>query len=350
MIGVGFIGYGGMAGWHANFLRDIKGIKTLAAYDIDPARVKAATADKLTGYSKLDDLLGDKKINLVIVATPNDVHKELSVAAMNAGKNVVCEKPVAMNEGELDEMIAASARNKVLFTVHQNRRWDRDYRVAKKIYEDGMIGNVFNIESRLHGTGGVCHGWRGVAKQGGGMLYDWGVHLIDQLLWMLPGKIDHVYCQQFSIKTHGCDDYFKLSIKFKSGLNCLVEVGTYCVRGLPRWYINGDEGGVTINGFDGVAGGITRTLRLKEKFEAAIVQTAAGPTRTFAPQPPETMVDSELPPVETDLKDYFNNIRDVIEGKAEQIVKHKELKRVMRVIDTAFESARSGKSIQFKEV
>lgn len=349
MIKLGIIGYGGMACWHVDRLAKTDGITAVAAYDIDSERVALAKKNGLKAYSTLKEFLADKDINLVLVATPNDVHRELCVAAMNAGKNVICEKPVAMNEVEVDEMIAAANKNKVLFTVHQNRRWDTDFRVVKKIFDEGMIGKVFNIESRLHGTGGECHGWRGVKKQGGGMLYDWGVHLIDQILQMVPDQIVQIYCQQFSIKNNDCDDYFKLVIKYKGGLSCLVEVGTYCARGLPRWYANGDKGAVTVDNFDGKAGGIT-SVKSSANFTPVIIETAAGPTRTFAPQPPETLTESALPEVQSDLCEYYENIKDVLGGKAVQIVKHKEIKRVMRVIDTAFKSAAQGRSLDFKEV
>ena len=79
---------------------------------------------------------------------------------MEAGKNVICEKPVALNSRQLQDMIDASKKNGVLFTVHQNRRWDEDFLTMKKIYDEGTLGPVFNIETRVHGSRGIPGDWR----------------------------------------------------------------------------------------------------------------------------------------------------------------------------------------------
>lgn len=87
-----------------------------------------------------------------------------------------------MNSGELEEMIAASVKAGKIFTVHQNRRWDDDYLCAEKIIEENMLGRVYNIESRVQGDRGVPGDWRNRKAQGGGMVLDWGVHLLDGYL------------------------------------------------------------------------------------------------------------------------------------------------------------------------
>lgn len=184
-IQLGIVGYGGMGGFHHRNASKIEGVQVVGAYDIDPVRVQVAEESGLRGFSSLEDLLACEDINTVLVAVPNDCHMEICIAASNAGKHVICEKPAALNVDELDQMIAAAGRNGKLFTVHQNRRWDKDFRIVKDILDSGELGKVYSIQSRLHGSGGVMFGWRGEKKHGGGMLYDWGVHFIDQLMWML---------------------------------------------------------------------------------------------------------------------------------------------------------------------
>ncbi|MBR6335941.1 MAG: Gfo/Idh/MocA family oxidoreductase, partial [Clostridia bacterium] len=142
-VGCAVIGYGGMGGWHTRKIKDEMGdyAVLLGIYDIDPERGKVAEENGIHSYSTREELLADDRIDLVTVATPNDFHKEIAIAAMEAGKNVISEKPVAMNSGELEEMIAASKRCGRLFTVHQNRRWDEDYLTMKKILDDNTLGN-----------------------------------------------------------------------------------------------------------------------------------------------------------------------------------------------------------------
>ena len=100
-------------------------------------------------------MLEDRSVDLVTVAVPNDCHKDIVIRALEAGKNVICEKPVALNSEELEEMIAASDRTGKLFTVHQNRRWDTDMLRIKALYNKGELGQVVSIESRIHGSRGI---------------------------------------------------------------------------------------------------------------------------------------------------------------------------------------------------
>lgn len=348
-IKLGIIGYGGMAGWHHRNASKIEGVDVVAAYDIDPKRVKAAEEAGLRGYATLEAFLADPEINTVLVATPNHVHKELAIASAKAGKNVIVEKPVALSVAELDEMVKTAQDNNVLFTVHQNRRWDKDFCIMRKAVEMGMLGDIYTMESRVHGSGGVIYGWRAYKQYGGGMLYDWGVHLLDQILFfMKPHKVKSVYAQLFSVINPEVDDYFKVLLTFDNGMSAQVEVGTFCLKSLPRWFVCGNEGTLYIEDFQG-KGGITRIRRMAKEVEPEIVDTPSGPTRTFAPQPVETKEDVELPEVEANWTDFYKNVRDAIDGKVELIVKPEEVRRVLAVMEAAFKSHETGKVVDMIE-
>jgi predicted dehydrogenase len=342
---MGIIGYGGMAGWHhANSTR-VDGLECVAVYDIDPERLKVAEEKGLKAYKTLDEFLTKGDFDMVLVATPNNFHKEMAIAAMNSGRHVVFEKPVAMSSAELQEMIDASERNKVLFTVHQNRRWDKDYRIIDKVIKDGMVGKPYTIESRVHGQGGVVHGWRAYKVSGGGMLLDWGVHLIDQIMYMVPEKVVNVYARLLKIKTPEVDDYFKAVLTFESGLVAQIEVGTYCLKPLPRWYVNGDLGSVFIEGWD-CKGAVVHAKKLAMEWVPEVVQTAAGPTRTMAPRPKEAIEELELPQVETDWSDFYYNVLSVIDEGKELIVKPSEVMRVFKVMEACFASDETGRTME----
>lgn len=342
---LGIIGYGGMAGWHHDNSRRVEGLECVAAYDIDPERLKAAEEKGLKTYATLDEFLNKGDFDIVLVATPNNFHRDLSIAAMDSGRHVVCEKPVAMTSKELEEMIAASERNNVLFTVHQNRRWDKDFKIVSKAIKDGMIGKPYTIESRVHGSGGVIHGWRAYKVAGGGMLLDWGVHLLDQIMYMVPEKVVNVFARLYSIRTPEVDDYFKAILTFESGTNAQVEVGTYCLKPLPRWYVNGDLGSIYINGWE-CDGSVLHAKKLAVEWEPEIVQTVAGPTRTMAPRPKETIEELPLPEVQSDWADFYRNVIGAIDGKCELIVKPNEVMRVFKVIEACFSSSETGRTIE----
>ena len=257
-IQLGIVGYGGMGGFHHRNASKIEGVQVVGAYDIDPVRVQVAEESGLRGFSSLEDLLACEDINTVLVAVPNDCHMEICIAASNAGKHVICEKPAALNVDELDQMIAAAGRNGKLFTVHQNRRWDKDFRIVKDILDSGELGKVYSIQSRLHGSGGVMFGWRGEKKHGGGMLYDWGVHFIDQLMWMLGyDNFRSVFCKTSNVKTTEVEDYFFLVFDLEDGSHVQVEIGTFVLKELPRWLLLGDEATAYVNDFSR-SGGIIR--------------------------------------------------------------------------------------------
>ena len=123
-IRVGLLGFGFMGHNHANRLQALEKegkLKFVAVCDTN-AQQLADAPEGLKVYHNMDELFSDRDINTVIIAIPNHLHKEAVIKAAEAELNILCEKPVAMNVGELDEMLDAVERNKVKFTVHQQRR------------------------------------------------------------------------------------------------------------------------------------------------------------------------------------------------------------------------------------
>lgn len=341
------IGYGGMGGWHCkNVAEKIPEITVKGIWDIrEEARAKAAE-DGLYAYGSLDELLGDTEVDLVTVAVPNNFHKELVIACLRAGKNVVCEKPVAMNAAELEDMIAVSQETGKLFSVHQNRRWDKDYRIVREIIESGRIGTPYFIESRVQGSRRSMYGWRGYKVNGGGMVLDWGVHLLDQMMDMIHSPVVSVDAHLQTVFSEEVDDNIKLFLRFENGVSALLEMSTNCFVNLPRWHVSCTDGTAVVE--DWACHG--KTVQLREDagemaWDDDIVYTEAGPTRTMAPRPAYTTKEEALPEVKTDWSDYYKNIVDVIDNGAELIVKPAQCLRVMKVIDLIFEAEKQGHGI-----
>lgn len=345
-IKLGIIGYGGMGHWHGeNAPR--AGVDVIAAYDVDPKRLEMAKNEGIKPYDNLKDFLDSDEINFVLIATPNDVHKELAIAALRAGKHVMVEKPATLSVADWDEMVAESKKAKRILTVHQNRRWDKDYRVMRKVLEDGCIGKVLTIESRVFGTGGALFGWRGFPEYGGGMIYDWGVHLFDQLLDMYPDtKITSVYAKLMSVLDQKVDDYFKVILTLENGPLLQVEVGTFAFYKLPRWYVIGNAGTLQIDDFDCKTGGYTKPKYKDNPIAPVVVMTSAGPTRMMAPRPADSKEDFPLPNLETDWTDLYRNLAAVMEGKEDLIVKPHQVRRVLELIEAIFRSSKEGRSLE----
>lgn len=344
---LGIIGFGGMGKWHAqNAPR--AGVEITAVCDIDPVKQQEAVGMGYTMYPSAEELLRDDNVNTVILTVPNYLHKEMCLKAAAAGKHVITEKPAAMNVQELDEMEAACKKAGVFFTSHQNRRWDKDMLIVKKAYDEGLLGNIFTIESKLHSGNGYMHEWHIYKKYGGGMIYDWGVHLIDQILFMMPqAKIKSVYADIKNVLHEEVDDYFKIILKLDNGVTAHIELSTYILEYQPRWLAAGDKGTLVVKNF-GCEGNIYRTGKMLEKLPPQITETEAGPTRQFAPVPPGGIVTEPLPTVETDWVNFYRNVVDVLNGKAESLIKISEVRRVLSVMEAAWKSAETNEAILFE--
>ncbi|MBE5765822.1 MAG: Gfo/Idh/MocA family oxidoreductase [Clostridiales bacterium] len=344
-IKMGIIGFGYMGKWHLNNAPRVENVEVVAAYDIDPARVAAAKEAGLVGFDNLDDFLKSDLFNLVLVATPNDSHCALACASLKAGKHVICEKPPAMTLAELDQMIDTAKAAGRLFTVHQNRRWDKDYLTVKNVVESGDLGEVYAVRSTLHGARGAMFGWRADPVHGGGMIYDWGVHFVDQLLNLFGyDSVKSVFCKTKNVKTPDVEDYFCMMLDFKDGKYAQVEIGTFVLKPNPRWLVTGNKGTLWIRDFSCEEGGI---ICVDESVhgEAEPIMTTSGPTRTFAPRAKEEIIEKNLPDVPADLREYYANLRDAIDGKAELIVKPCQVRAVFKVLEAAFRSAETGEQV-----
>ena len=156
----GLIGYGGMGRWHTEILSNVPEIEIGGIYDIKEEKRIEAKEKGFSVYGSEEEMLSDPDIDVVLIATPNDCHKPIAIRAMHAGKNVISEKPVTLSSSDLQEMENVAKETGKFLTVHQNRRWDDDFLIIRKLVEEQKLGHVFRIESRVHGSRGIPGDWR----------------------------------------------------------------------------------------------------------------------------------------------------------------------------------------------
>ena len=349
------IGYGGMGQWHVAYMKGLSYagmkmsksdvVKCAGIYDIDPKKQELARLYGINVYLTLEELLADGEVELVVIAVPNDLHEEMAIRCLEAGKNVICEKPVTLSLESLDRMIAASRRTGKLLSVHQNRRWDSYYVTMKRLAEEGELGDVISVETRVHGSNGIPGDWRKIPEKGGGMLYDWGVHLIDQALWMNGYDVDRVFCTLDHLTGCEVDDGCFIDIFLKSGIRCRVEVCTYNFISLPLMYVRFTEGTAKMEDW----GSEIEVVHCTEWRDGDIkpVKTASGLSKTMAPRSERTIEKFSLQRDTVHVHDYYRNFCAAIDGKEEQIVTHEQMRTVMKVIEAAFESAATGQVVKF---
>ena len=343
----GLIGFGGMGKWHTEILENVPEIELAGIYDIKEEKRKLAEEAGFHTYETEEAMLADESIDVILVATPNDTHRPIALRAMETGKNVIVEKPATLSLKELTELEDMAGKTGQFLTVHQNRRWDEDLLTVREILKDQTMGEIFRIESRVHGSRGIPGDWRKEKAHGGGMVLDWGVHLFDQI-FRLTGerRLKTVYATLTNVTNQEVDDGFTAVLRFEGGLEVLVEVGTNNFISLPRWYVLGENGSAVVEDWD-LSGKIVKAFSEEEK-EIVPVRTAAGLTKTMAPRREDTIRVEELPRVPGDIADFHRNVAAVLLRGEEPAVKLPEVKRVMRLMETVFESAEKNHVMDFE--
>ncbi|ADI00421.1 Gfo/Idh/MocA family protein [Salisediminibacterium selenitireducens] len=344
---VAVVGFGGMGGHHVDHLDELSYFEVKGIRDIRESQELLAKKKDLHVYPDLQAVLDDRDVDVVLIATPNDSHRDIAVQAMRHGKHVICEKPVAMNAAEMEEIMQVEQETGQVFVVNQNRRWDEDYLSVKKLRDEETIGEVFHTECRIHGSRGIPGDWRQKKAQGGGMLLDWGVHLVDRQLLMFPERVTDVNCTFQHIRNAEVDDGFRLTLTFESGKTSYMEVGTFNYVALPLWYVNGTKGSAVIHSWD-MDGKVTR-LETDREPDARPIKAGAGLTKTMAPRFDDgTVKDLPVPRVDASIHEFYDNVYETIHGRSEIIVKNDEVLRVMRLLEKAFESAETLQTVKFE--
>ncbi len=350
------VGYGFIGRRHVKTLMDFEQSTCVAVCDINPRRLEEVRGlyPDMHLYEDAETMLDAEALDGVIVSANNVAHKELVIAAAQHGCNIICEKPAALSVAEFDEMMDAVNLAGVSFTVHQQRRYDKDFATVRRIFDEGLVGDVYTIQSSLYGYNGNMHDWHVYKSQGGGMLYDWGVHLIDQLLYMVPGKLKTVYADVRNVINAEVDDYFKIILRFENNVTAEIELGTYFLNDAPNWFerhwfVGGNKGSANVNKFD-PEGAIVRTTHLLENVADDQDKSAKsyGPTRSFGVPEPGLIVSEPLPKVDVEQSDYFVNYFDALAGKEEMLVKPEEVRRVLKVMEACRESAATMRSVDFE--
>lgn len=226
------IGSGRAGMIHArNFARSVPGAEIAAM--ADPVEDAAAAAVKELGIDKyyLDykDVLNDDSIDAVVVVTPTVFHEEIVVAAAAAGKHILCEKPMAMNEQECENMIRACDKAGVKLQIGFMRRFDESFRHAKQRIDNGEIGDVVCVKSVTHGPS-TPRPWMYDIRKSNGPLAEVSSHDIDALHWYGGSYISEVYaiagnyrCPDAASEYPDFYDNVLLTARFRNNVQGLVD-------------------------------------------------------------------------------------------------------------------------------
>jgi predicted dehydrogenase len=249
-LGVGILGYAPSVGrLHGLGVDATPGLALQAVCDLSPARCDAARQDfpQVSILPAANDLAAAEEVDLVIVATPPDSHAELCHLLMAAGKHVVCEKPLALNRGETDALTALAETNRVHLSCHQNRRWDPDYLAIRAGLDQGLIGDLFYLETFVGGYHHPCGYWHSHAPVSGGTSYDWGAHYLDWIVSLVPQPVAAVIGTRHKRVWHDVTnaDQERIQIRFEGGVEAEFIHSDIAAARKPKWYLLGTRGAIT---------------------------------------------------------------------------------------------------------
>ncbi len=316
--------------------------KLVALMDIDEVRLKKV-AEKYGGikyYTKEDDLINDPEVEAVYIATPTYLHHPQVLKAARAGKHILCEKPIAINLNEAEEMIRVCEENKVKLTLDYMMRYHSHHRKIKKLIDEGALGTLVMGRAQL-----TCwyppmeKAWRQSPQfGGGGSLIDMGTHCID-LLEMFMGKVVEVFCYTgHLVQDYPVEDTAVVVLKFESGAVGMVDnhFNIPDASSENRLEIYGSKGSILVRGTIGQ----DSSGYMVGRIEREVAEYQAAQRREEAKE--EEIRVKHVNIYKAELEDFS---RCILEDKAPSFPPELGL-RNLKITLTAYESARKGKPIR----
>lgn len=348
MIDVGLVGFGlGGRSFHAPVIQAVDGLRLAGI-----VQRSGDEAKKLYPQAKIvrsvDELLKIETIQLVVIATPNQTHFPFAMRCLEAGRDVVVDKPFTNTLAEATELVRTAKRLGRVLTVYHDRRFDADFQALRKLLATGELGRIVRFEShydrfRPKGKPGA---WREVPGPGSGILWDLGPHLLDQALTLFgaPERIT----ADVRIEREGfvTDDAFDIWLHYPESRLAALGASMLCAVPRSRFVVFGTKGSYLKKKFDP----LENELRLR----------TPAPGESWMLEKPEnfgevTLVNGdreETRKVESlgDWRDFYANVRDYLLGNAKLLVTPEQALDVMVAMQLARQSSEERRSVEWKRI
>jgi predicted dehydrogenase len=248
-LGVGLLGYSPAVGpGHGLGVQHTTGLSLRAVCDLNPQQLSRARHDfpQVKAYQTAEAFSGDRDVELVIVTTPPNTHAAMCTQMMEAGKHVVCEKPLVLTCKEADRLVDMANRRQLHLSCHQNRRWDIDFLAIQQAVAEGLLGQLFYLETFVGGFSHPCGYWHSHAAVSGGASFDWGAHYLDWVVSLIPGPVENVVATRHKRVWHDITnaDQERIQIRFSGGEEAEFLHSDIAAVRKPKWYLLGTEGAI----------------------------------------------------------------------------------------------------------
>jgi predicted dehydrogenase len=343
-IGIGIVGAGMISTFHAKAIADTANGKLIGCYDRSGERAEQfAAANHCRAYATLEEMLADPAISAVAICTPSGAHLEPAVAAAEAGKHVIVEKPLEVTIEKCDAIIAACNKANVKLAATFQSRFHKSSQLMKAAVDAGRFGKITMgdayvkwYRSQEYYDSGA---WRGTwALDGGGALMNQAIHSVDLLLWLMgPAKRVSAMMNTLTHERIEVEDIVVANVMFESGALGVVEATTTAFPGaLKRVEIAGSEGSAVLEEEDI----IQWTFRNETDADQTIRESMAGQNQTGGGASDPSAIGHH------GHTEVFNDFLDAIEHDREPLVNGVEGRRSVELICAIYESAKTGRTIE----
>jgi scyllo-inositol 2-dehydrogenase (NADP+) len=343
MIRVGLVGFG-LAGrvFHAPLISSVEGFELVSV-------VERTTNEAETRYPSIqtirsfEELLADSSLNLIVVATPGSTHFDFARRALESGKHVVVDKPMALHSAEIAQIATLAAALKLLAVPFQSRRWDSDFLTLSQVIHEGSLGRIVSLESRMDrwSPGRTRKPWKNIPEEGG-ILLDLGTHLVDQAL-VLFGKPLGVSAEVDRERDgDGANDAFTIRLRYAGHR---VTLGSNVLSSIPgfRYSLRGTKGSFRKHGID--------------PQEAALGKTTHITSHNWGQEPMHDWgvkhvdldggIDTEsVESIPGDYRQFYVRLREAINSGAPPPALATEAWRTARVLEWAVQSSAERREIE----
>lgn len=346
---IALVGYGfGGRIFHAPFIAkmsptffELDTILTSNPKNVELAKTQFPTA---TIVSKIEQVLNNEAIDIVVIATPNQLHYPYAKQALESGKHVVVEKPFTISTSEANELIdLAKSKDKVI-TINHNRRWDSDFKTVKKVIEAGYLGKLVEYEAHFDRFRNYIkpNAWKEDTELGAGILYDLGSHLIDQAL-LLFGKPQALFADlRAQRKNSSVTDSFELILYYEN-LKVTLKASMLVRIDLPKYKLFGRNGTFINYGPDRQEADLIAGKNPEESTWGIEEQSKWGTIHTtYNGEEMTGQIQSEA----GSYDQFYSNLYQVLQGEAELAVKAEQARDVVSIIELALKSQEKRKVLE----
>jgi len=347
MIDVGLIGYGlGGRRFHAPVIAAVPGLRLAAI--LQRTGDEAAREHPTSKIVRtLEELLAIDSLRLIVICTPNQTHFPMAKQCLQAGRDVVVDKPFTSTLAEAAELYRIAHAHNRLLTVYHNRRFDADFQAIQQLVSAGALGEIVRFENSYdrYRPSPKPHAWREKPGPGSGVLFDLGPHLIDQALTLF-GVPEFIAADIRTERPHVLtDDAFDVFFHYPKGFRAHLRATMLCLRPRPRFQLFGSTGAYIKKDFDPLE--LTLRSGAVPADDAWMLEKEENWGELTTAQPDGQTTQRKVPSV-GDWRQFYANFRDAILGKAKLLVTREQVLEVMSALELARQSSDTGSVLPWR--